>query len=175
MISLCPRAVTQTESCTHRQLDGIWGKRREQTVRSEDLSRELQGEPGESQPTESTDNTEARRDSWSIQGDFIYRHHMEPRVQLYVPKEETLLFPLNCIDVTRSTHTDLDVMQEKRIDDYWNVDPNRNLSDSWKGLTKFTLLREGPPNGYVVRGEIDKKFKRPQDQIMHARSLDENW
>ena len=47
----------------------------------------------ESQPTESTDDAEARADFWSIQGDFIYRHHHEPRVQLHVPKEET--FPIS--------------------------------------------------------------------------------
>ena len=46
------------------------------------------------------------------------------------------------IDVTRSTHTDLDVLQEKTIDDYWNVDSNRSLSDSWTGFSKFTLLKE---------------------------------
>ena len=63
--------------------------RREPTARSEDFSRELQGESGESQPTESKDDAEARRDFWSIQGDLIHRHHSEPRVQLYVPKEET--------------------------------------------------------------------------------------
>ena len=55
--------------------------RREPTVRSEDFSRELQDEPGESQPTETTGCAEARADFWSIQGDFIYRHHNEPRVQ----------------------------------------------------------------------------------------------
>ena len=38
-------------------------------------------------------------------------------------------------------------MQEKRIDDHWNVDPNRGLSDSWKGFTKFTLLKEKRPKG----------------------------
>ena len=64
-----------------------------------------------------------------IQGDFIYRHHTEPHVQLHVPKEETFPIPLKYIDVTRSTHTDLDVMHEKRIDDCWNVDDNRSLSD----------------------------------------------
>ena len=47
------------------------------------------------------------------------------------------------MDVIRSTHTDLDVAQEKRIDDCWNVDGNRNLSDSW------TLLNETPPEGYM--------------------------
>ena len=41
-------------------------------------------------------------------------------------------------------------MQEKRIDDYWNVDTNRSLSDSWKGFTKFTLLKEICKGMYVV-------------------------
>ena len=34
--------------------------------------------------------------------DFIYRHHIEHRVQLYVPKGETLPIPLKYIDVTRT-------------------------------------------------------------------------
>ena len=54
--------------------------RPEQPVRSEVLSGELQGEPEEPQPTESKDDAEARKDFWCIQGDFIYRHHIEPRV-----------------------------------------------------------------------------------------------
>ena len=52
-------------------------------------------------------------------------------------------------DVTRSTHTDLDVIQETSIDDYWNVDSNRHLSDSWKGFMKFTLLKEKHPKGNI--------------------------
>ena len=83
--------------------------RREQLVRSEDLSGELQGEAEGFQPTEPTDDGEARKDFWSTQGDFIYRHHIEPRIQLYVPKDATFPVPLKYIDVTRSTHTDLDV------------------------------------------------------------------
>ena len=58
------------------------------------------------QLTETKDDAEAQKDFWSIQGDFIYRHHKEPRVQPYVSKEET---------------------------------------DTWKGFTKFTLLKEKPP------------------------------
>ena len=116
-------------------------------MRSEDLSGELQGKPGQSQPTESTNDAEDRADYWSIPGDFIYRHHNEPLVQLYMTKKETFPIPLKYIDVTRSTHTDLDVLQEKRIDDYWNVDSNRNLSDSWRGFTKFTHVQEKPPKG----------------------------
>ena len=49
-------------------------------------------------------------------------------------REESFPTPLKYIDVIKSTHTNLDVAQDKRIDDYWNVDGNRNLSDSWTGL-----------------------------------------
>ena len=76
--------------------------RREKPVRSEDLSGEPQGESGAPQPTESKDDAEARRDFWSIQGEFTYRHHTEPRVQLYVPKEETFPVPqkyMKCYEV----------------------------------------------------------------------------
>ena len=53
----------------------------------------LRGESDElSSPTplqdDSTrDDAEAKNDFWSITGDFIYRHHVEPRVKLYVPRE----------------------------------------------------------------------------------------
>ena len=61
------------------------------------------------------DDAEAKNDFWSITGpgDLIYRHHVEPRVKLYMPKEETFPFPLKYIDVTRTTHTSLDVLLEK--------------------------------------------------------------
>ena len=76
----------------------------------------------------------------------------EPRVQSYVPKEETFPIPLKYIDVTRSTHIDLDVLQHKRIDDFWNVDSSRHLSNTWRGFTKITLLKEKPPKGYMWSG-----------------------
>ena len=40
-------------------------------------------------------------------------------------------------------------MQERRIDDYWNIDGSRDLSASWTGFTQFTLLEEKPPDGYM--------------------------
>ena len=82
------------------------------------------------------DAGEAINDCWSISGNFIYRHHVEPRVKLYSPREESFTIPLKCIDVSRTTHTNLDVKQEKRIDDYWNIDGSRDLSDSWTGFTQ---------------------------------------
>ena len=74
---------------------------------------------------------------------------MNLQFKLHVPREESFPIPLKYIDVIRSTHTDLDVAQEKRIDDCWNVDGNTNLSDSWTGFTRFTLLNETPPREYL--------------------------
>ena len=72
-----------------------------------------------------------------------------------MPKEESFPISLKYIDVIRSTHTDLDVAQEKRIDDYWNVDGDRNLSDSWTSFTRFTLLNETPPKRFLWSSEGD--------------------
>ena len=94
--------------------------RQEQLVRSEDFREEVQGHSERSHPTEETkDDPEA---AMSMGGDFIYRHHVEPQVQLYVPKEESFSIPPKYIDVTRTTQTNLHVWQEKLINDYWNVD-----------------------------------------------------
>ena len=57
--------------------------------------------------------------------------------------------PLKYFDVSRTAHTNLDVKQEKRIDDYWNIDGRRELSDAWTGFTQFTVFEEKPPDGYT--------------------------
>ena len=106
------------------------------------------------QPQDSLlDAAEAINDFWSMSGNFIYRPLVEPRVKLYSPREESFPIPMKYIDVSRTTHTNLDVKQEKRIDDYWNIDGSRDLSDPWTGFTQFTLLEEKPPDGYMWSGE----------------------
>ena len=92
---------------------------------------------------------EAMNDFWSMSGNFIHRHHVEARVKLYSPREESFPIPLKYIDISRTTHTNLDVMQERRIEDYWNIDGSRDLSDSWTGFTRVTLLEEKPPDGFL--------------------------
>ena len=47
-----------------------------------------------------------------MSGSFIYRHHVEPQVKLYSPREESFPIPLKYIDVSKTTHTNLDVKQE---------------------------------------------------------------
>ena len=66
-------------------------------------------------------------------------------------------------------------MQERRVDDYWNVDLSRSLSASWKGVTKCTQLKEKPPKGYVVREETDNDSNDYQTRSCMARSLGEDW
>ena len=101
------------------------------------------------------DAGEAINDFWSMSGNFIYSHHVEPMVKLYSPREESLPIPLKYFDASTTTHMNLDVKQQKRIDDYWNVDGSRDLSDPWTGFTQFTLLEEKPPDGYLWSGEGD--------------------
>ena len=111
---------------------------------------------------------------------------LEPKYQKYkgrvvlrgdIIKDDTgahaFPFPLKYIDVTRSTYTDLDVAQEKRIDDHWNVDENRSLPDSRTGFTKFTLLthRHTLKGFFVVQEETDKKIKQLLDQIIYGLKL----
>ena len=55
-------------------------QRRDFTVKRENLSGESQGDREEFQSEETKDDAEAREDFWSIQGDFTYRPHIEPRV-----------------------------------------------------------------------------------------------
>ena len=98
------------------------------------------------------DAGEAIDDFWSMSGNFIFRHHVDPRVKLYSPTKESIPIPLKYIDVSRTTQTKLDFKQEKRIDYYWSIDGSRDLSDSWTGFTQFTPLEEKAPDGKMWSG-----------------------
>ena len=84
-------------------------------------------------------------------------------------KKKHFLFHLKYIDVTRSTYTDLDIAQEKRIDDYWErrwkqkfvrfVDRfHENLLD-WKRHVQKDMC--GPGGDW-------QKFKRRHVQIIYG-------
>ena len=115
------------------------------------------------------DAGEAINDFWSMSGNFFYRHHVEPKVKLYSPREESFLISLKYIDVSRTTHTNLNVKQEKRIDDYWNIDGSRDLSDPWTGFTQFTPLDEKALDGYMWSGERLTR-KQLTGQIIYGQS-----
>ena len=151
--------------------------KRDHTIRGEghrDFFGESEGPlspPQDSLP----DACEAMNDFWSMLRNFIYRHHVEPRVKLYLPREESFSFPLKYIVVSRTTRTNLDVMQERRIDDYWNIDGLRDLFDSCTGFTQFALLSEKPPEGKnVVLREIAETASDIQARSFMARTLERN-
>ena len=114
-----------------------------------DFLGESEGSPPAPPQDSLPDAGEAINDFWSMSRNFVYRHHFEPRVKLYSSREESFPVPLKYIDVSRTTHTNLEVMQENRIDDYWNIDGSRDLSASWTGFTEFILLEEKPPEGHM--------------------------
>ena len=68
-------------------------------------------------------------------------------------------------------------MQESRIDDYWNIDGSRDLSDSWTGFTQFNSKNEKPPDGWP-NGMSNRRRRRvpnlrvckhPDWRVAHAR------
>ena len=118
---------------------------------------------------------EAMHDFWSMSGSFTFRHHVEPRVELYSPREESFPVPLKYIDVSRTTRTNLDVKLEKRIDDCWNIDGSRDLSDPWTGFTQFTLLHEKAPDGHTWSGgRLTRKQLNIQARSSMARVMEVN-
>ena len=101
-----------------------------------------------------------------------HRHHVEPRVKLNVPREESFPIPLRYIDVTRATSKTLDVMLECRIDDYWSIEEDRDPSDAWTGFTRFTMLDEKPLEGYTWSGgAADKEANNIQAWLLVARDM----
>ena len=111
---------------------------------------------------------------WLIFGPCQETSYTAITFKLYSPREESFLFPLKYSDVTRTTHTNLGVTQERRIDDYWNIDGSRDLSRSWTGFTEFTLLEETSRRIYVVRVKINKKTAYIQARSSMARNLEVN-
>ena len=134
--------------------------RLEQPVRSEDLSGEIQDESEESQPAEPADDAEAH-------ADFLVDSRW-----LHLSSSQWATSTTAC---RRKKHSPF-VMQEKKIDDYWNVDSSKHLLDSWTGFTKFILLKEKLPKRiYVVRMKNDKRSIDDEIRLCMSRSMDENW
>ena len=114
------------------------------------------------------DDEEAKHDFWTFTGEFNYRHHVVPR-ELYVPKEATFPIPMWYIDVTRTAYVTGRNVGEN-IEDYWNVDGERELSDAWTGFTRFILIHETPPDGYPWSGRGDwRENKQPLAQTVYGQ------
>ena len=60
--------------------------------------------------------------SSGLQGEFIYRHHVVPRVKLYVPREETFFSDQVHRRYKNYRHNFRCDVGETYFEDYWNVD-----------------------------------------------------
>ena len=129
---------------------------RDNLDRGEEHEHLLGESDGSSPPLQdsSPDDGEARNDFWFTSGIYIYRHHVDSRVKLYLPREESFPIPLRFTGVTRPTSTNLDVMLARRMDDYWNIEGNQDLPVRGQGShdspywTKNLLVgKHGPGSG----------------------------
>ncbi|MHC4952052.1 MAG: integrase catalytic domain-containing protein, partial [Planctomycetota bacterium] len=96
------------------------------------------------------DEDPSLQDFWSFNGEVLTRHHVVPRSSLFVPSDPESPIPTKFLDVLRTTFTDLGNEEENQINDYWNVQGNRVLSDNWVGKTNIPILRKPPPKGWTV-------------------------
>ena len=111
-------------------------------ARGEEHNDDVQRESEGSQLLDTfSDDSAVRKDCWSIEENYNYRHHVEPRVKLYVPKEEEK-FPIPLRKFYMTKRTILDVF----------LDSDRNLFEPWTGFARFTILNEKPPEGYTWTG-----------------------
>ena len=107
-----------------------------------------------------THDNEARDDFWSTFENYIYGHHVQPRVKLYVSNGGQFPFSLKSLDVVRRTSTAMDVLLESRRDDSWNVDGGQMLPVPWTSFIQFSMLNEKPPNGYTWPWERSTKCRQ---------------
>ena len=122
------------------------------------------------QPPDSfPDAGEAINDFWSMSGNFIYRHHVEPRVKLYSPREDSFPIPL-------LTYPELLIQM-------W-MSSKRSASmiiGILMALETCLILGQVSHNGrkssrriFVVREEVDEKTVYIQAKSSMARTLEVN-
>ena len=80
------------------------------------------------------------RDTWTVHGNLLTRHHRVPRLAAFRPSEaDSLPVPQNRIHTQRTTYALIEG-QERIIQDEWNSPEHRNIGKShWYGRTVFRL------------------------------------
>ena len=93
--------------------------------------------------------------------EIVFCHHVEKRVKLHVSREESFRIPLRHFhfDVAGATHATFDVLLESRIDDYWNIDGDRDRSDAWTFHTVRHFEGETSRRIHMVRCERLTKWQ----------------
>ena len=124
------------------------------------------------------DAGEAINDFWLMSGNFIYRHHVEPRVKLYSPREESFPIPLKYIDVSRTTHTNFKFGCQARKTHRWLLEylwVKRYVWSMDRFHSIYSIGRETSRRIFVVRGEIDEENSWHPGQIIYGQSYGSQW
>ena len=128
---------------------------RDHPIRGEgqsDFPGESEGSPPPLPQDSLPDAGEARNHSWPISGNFIYRHHVEPRVKLYSPREESFPIPLKYIDVSRTTQNKIGCQAREAASMTIGISMDQEICLVLETCFTQILLEEKPPDGSLVRG-----------------------
>ena len=87
--------------------------------------------------------------------DIQIQNHVAPRTKLYVPIDVFTIL-LDDIDVQRQTKTSIIVLHEGMIDDHWNMEGDKSLSEPWIGVTQFALPNKKTVGKMWVQGRLTK-------------------
>ena len=120
------------------------------------------------------DASEAINYFWSMTGNFIYNHHVEPRVKLYSPREESFPIPPKYIDVSWTTH---EFGCQARETHRWPLEYRwvTRLVWSLDGFhTIYSTRRKSSRRIYVVRQEINEETSYIQARSSMARAMEVN-
>ena len=126
-----------------------------------------------------------------ISRDFIYRHHVAPRSQRYVPSEPSTTIPLKFSWHLSADGDNLEKLEESIIDDYWNVDgwvwdrfhlmwnstetfTERSQVGKWKGNHNPHTSRPDSlwPEWYTKNGT---RKPTQRDAARDLKTLEVNW
>ena len=93
--------------------------------------------------------TEDKNDFWSVSMISLTVSTLHFAASCVFPKESSFLITLKYTDVNWQTKTIRDSVEENSIDDQWNVDTNKTLSQSWVGSTRFQIPQNRAPKGHT--------------------------
>ena len=129
------------------------------------------------QPQDSVpDAGEAIDDFWSMSGNFLFRHHVEPRVKLCSPNEESFPIPLKYIDVSRNYSYEFRCQAggtHRWLLEHWCVKRFVWFMDRFHSI--YSIRRKTSRRIYVFRVEINEKTADFQAISFTAWTLGENW
>ena len=138
--------------------------RRESTVKRENLSGESQGDREEFRREESEDDAEARKDWCVFKENFIYCHHIEPRVQLTCrEKNHSSFHKIYILERTSS---------EKKYTMWWEDWRKAETSEAKPNSNVFDIEGKGPNSVlYYNSAQEFVSMKRYQE----SSSLNSIW